>query len=94
MHADRRQINDYRLHVFGQADDRLIAFVCECADDDCLRAVPLTRAAFDDLRGQGKPVLFHGHAPDDDAALTGEQRETGGAVDPSTEGRPQASSAS
>ena len=53
----------------------MIAFICECADPNCRRAVALTRATYDDLRLQGKPILFPTHVPDEDAPLGAEQDE-------------------
>ena len=54
----------------------MIAFICECADPDCCRAVALTRATYDDLRLQGKPILFPMHVPDEDTPLGAEQDGT------------------
>ena len=73
---DRREVNEFRLRTFHGADDRVIAFICECADPNCRRAVALTRATYDDLRRQGKPILFPTHVPDKDAPLGAEQEET------------------
>lgn len=75
MRPDRRHINEFRSRTFGPQDDRLIAFVCECTDVGCHRTVELTRVMYDDLLRQGKPILCNAHAPDEDAALAGEQRE-------------------
>ena len=61
MSTDRRQLNDYRLLVFGTDDHRPIAFVCECDNEGCFRSVVLSRLAYEDLRRQGKPILFHAH---------------------------------
>jgi len=76
MSIERREVNEFRLRAFDREADRLIAFICECADANCRRAVTLTRAAYDDLRRQGKPILFPAHVPDEDAPLGAEQRET------------------
>jgi hypothetical protein len=76
MLIDRREVNEFRLRTFGREDDRMIAFICECADLDCSRAVTLTRATYDDLRRQGKPLLFPAHVPDEDAPLSAELEET------------------
>jgi hypothetical protein len=76
MLIDRREVNEFRLRTFGREDERLIAFICECADADCRRAVTLTRATYDDLRRQGKPILFPAHVPDEDAPLGAELEET------------------
>ena len=43
------------------AGARLIAFVCECADDDCRRTVALTPEAYGILRDDGEAVLLAGH---------------------------------
>jgi hypothetical protein len=76
MSIDRREVNDFRLRTFGREHERMIAFICECADSNCHRTVALTRATYDDLRRQGKPVLFPSHVPDEDAPLGAEQKET------------------
>ena len=76
MLIDRREVNEFRLRTFGREDDRMIAFICECADPDCRRAVVLRRATYDDLRRQGKPILFPAHVPDEDAPLGAELEET------------------
>ena len=76
MSIERREVNEFRLRAFGREADRLIAFICECADPNCRRAVTLTGAAYDDLRAQGKPILFPAHVPDEDAPLGAERSET------------------
>lgn len=38
--------------------DEKIAFVCECDDGDCYRAVWLTRAEYDELRADHERVLL------------------------------------
>jgi hypothetical protein len=76
MLMDHREVNEFRLRTFGREDDRMIAFICECADPDCSRAVALTRATYDDLRRQSKPILFPEHVPDEDAPLGAEREET------------------
>jgi hypothetical protein len=76
MLIDRREVNEFRVRTFGREDERLIAFICECADPDCRRAVTLTRATYDDLRRQGNPILFLAHVPDEDAPLAAEEEET------------------
>ena len=58
---DRRQLNDYRLLIFGSDKHRPIAFVCECDNEGCGRSVVLTRLDYEELRRQGKPILFHAH---------------------------------
>jgi len=44
-----RDFNDDRRRIFG-GSDRLIAFVCECADPECRQTVPLTEAQYDQRR--------------------------------------------
>jgi hypothetical protein len=56
---DRRTINELRLRSFSRAPR--IAFVCECADDDCHRTVTLTPEVYRSLRDDGQAVLFRGH---------------------------------
>ena len=63
---NRQTINELRLRSFAGAP--LIAFVCECADDDCRRTVALTPDAYRTLRHDGQAVLFAGHAPVDASA--------------------------
>jgi hypothetical protein len=60
---ERSSINDHRIAQFGSDPERAVALVCECADPDCWRGILLTRATFDALRAEGKPVLFPGHRP-------------------------------
>jgi hypothetical protein len=78
MSIERREVNEFRLRTFGREAERPIAFICECADANCRRAVTLTRAAYDDLRRHGEPILFPAHVPDEDAPLGAERRETRG----------------
>jgi len=56
---DRQTVNELRLRSFSRAPR--IAFVCECADDDCHRTVTLTPGAYRSLRDDGQAVLFAGH---------------------------------
>lgn len=64
MASDRRTVNDYRRRAFGDAPGRRIAFVCECADDRCRRAVLMTAAEFDDARASRRAVVVGaGHEP-------------------------------
>jgi hypothetical protein len=46
---DRRQINDDRRRVFG-SNRELVAYVCECEDDDCARTVALSADEYERLR--------------------------------------------
>jgi hypothetical protein len=62
--VDRRQINDDRRRVFGDARE-LIAFVCECDDEQCARTVPLGPADFDRIRaGEDDRILAPAHRVD------------------------------
>ena len=58
--ATRRRMNDHRRRIFKDAQGE-IAFLCECGDDTCTRAVLLTAARFDGLRKQKEPPLYEGH---------------------------------
>src|SRR2546423_1781005 len=64
MSIERREVNGFRLRTFGREAERLIAFICDGADANCRRAVTFTRAAYDDLRRKGQPILFPAHVPD------------------------------
>jgi len=67
MGRDRRALNDYRRRTFGDEPERQVAFVCECADDDCRRAVLLTAAEYDDVRTSGGVVMVDSsHEPPDE----------------------------
>lgn len=57
MAADRRTVNDYRRRAFGNEPSRRVAFVCECADDGCRRAVLLTVTEYDDALAAGRPIV-------------------------------------
>ena len=64
MVADDRAINNYRRRKFGHQELRVIAFVCECADDQCRRAVLLTPGEFDEARASGRPIVLDSdHVP-------------------------------
>ena len=56
---DRQTTNELRMRSFEEAP--LIAFVCECADDDCRRTVALSPEAYRSLRSDRRAVLFAGH---------------------------------
>jgi hypothetical protein len=60
---DRRQkFNENRRRLFAGTSE--IAFVCECADDDCTASVVLTPRAYDELRRSPPHLLLHqAHAP-------------------------------
>lgn len=55
--ADRRVVNDYRRRAFGNEPKRQVAFLCECADDNCHRAVLLTVADYDEVCASGHAVV-------------------------------------
>jgi len=45
----------------SEPESDLWEFTCECGAPDCRAAVPLTLAAYDELRAAGRPVLARGH---------------------------------
>lgn len=56
----RRRLNDHRRRLFEDtAGD--IAFLCECADVTCTRAVVLSPGEFDEARERARIVLHPGH---------------------------------
>lgn len=57
MASDRRAVNDYRRRAFGDDPQRRVAFVCECADERCRRAVLLTVAEYDEVCAGGRAVV-------------------------------------
>jgi hypothetical protein len=65
--GNRRVVNDYRRRTFGKEPARQVAFVCECADDACRRAVLLTVAEYDAICTSGGAVVVDpSHRPPDD----------------------------
>jgi hypothetical protein len=67
MAPGRREVNDDRRRAFGNPPERQVAFVCECADERCRRAVLLTAAEFDDARARGRALLVDdSHEPPDE----------------------------
>jgi hypothetical protein len=62
MIVKRRAVNDYRRRTFGRQAQRVIAFVCECANEHCRRSVLLTPGEFDELRSAARPVVIDAHA--------------------------------
>jgi len=60
---DRRSANDYRRRTFGGRSERLVAYVCECADDGCRRSVLLTADEYDALRAADGAVLVDASHP-------------------------------
>jgi hypothetical protein len=69
----RQEANDLRIRQFGSAEE--IAFICECADEDCRRSVVLSPGTFIYRREQGELILFPGHEPLADRPMAGEQKE-------------------
>ena len=67
----RQEANDLRVQTFGHAEQ--IAFVCECAAEDCRRSVLLSPDAFLASREQGQLVVFPGHVPLADEPMTAER---------------------
>ena len=64
MAPNRRDVNEYRRRAFGNRPDRVVAFVCECADERCRRAVLLTPAEYDEVRAAGAAVVHDlSHVP-------------------------------
>jgi hypothetical protein len=57
MALGRHEVNDYRRRTFGSEPERRVAFVCECADEGCRRAVLLTAAEYDEVRASGRFVV-------------------------------------
>jgi hypothetical protein len=44
--------------------ERLVDFICECADDECLDRIPLTLWQYREIRnGRANGVVATGHAP-------------------------------
>jgi hypothetical protein len=67
MAPGRRGVNDDRRRTFGNMPERRVAFVCECADEHCRRAVLMTVAEFDDARATGRAVVIDdSHRPPDE----------------------------
>lgn len=67
MASDRRAVNDYRRRAFGDRPTRRVAFVCECGDERCRRAVLLTAAEYDELCASGRAVVVDpSHQPPDE----------------------------
>ena len=66
MATSRRVVNEYRRRTFGSLPERRVAFVCECADEGCRRAVLLTVAEYDKAREAGSAVVVDSsHRPPD-----------------------------
>ena len=61
VNADiRRRLNDHRRRLFDDTAGE-IAFLCECADPTCTRAVVLSPADFDSFRDRAAVLLYPGH---------------------------------
>lgn len=69
----RQEANDLRIRQFGSAEK--IAFICECADEDCRRTVVLSPGVFFSRREQGELILFPGHEPLAHAPMTAERAD-------------------
>ncbi len=52
--------NEALVRAAGSRGDA-IPFICECADETCLRRVPLTRAEYAEARTGGDAVVVPGH---------------------------------
>jgi hypothetical protein len=76
----RQESNDQRLRSFASAET--IAFVCECADEDCRRTVLLSPVAFISRRKRGELVLYAGHEPLADAPMAGERDSVSETTEP------------
>lgn len=61
--TDRRDVNDYRRRAFVEDPERLVAFVCECADERCRRAVVLRAPQYDEVRVSDTAVVARSHEP-------------------------------
>jgi hypothetical protein len=87
MTHDCRKVNEFRRRSFA-GRTTLIAFVCECGDDECSRGVLLTPAEFDKLRRDGTSVLVRGHALIEDAPMRAEADAVAGSSTVAAEVRP------
>jgi hypothetical protein len=67
----REELNDLRVRSFGSAD--VIAFICECEDEECRRSVPLGPDTFEARRKAGEAILYPGHLPLADAPVIAER---------------------
>ena len=57
----RRRLNQDRQRLFGTQEQRTIAFLCECGDEECCETVLLTSSDFDTRTRSGEPVLHQLH---------------------------------
>jgi hypothetical protein len=69
----RQEANDQRVLAMCRAE--AIAFVCECADEDCQRSVVLSPGAFISRRESGELIVYPGHEPLADAPMAAERDE-------------------
>ncbi|MGH2970740.1 MAG: hypothetical protein ACRDNM_09160 [Gaiellaceae bacterium] len=60
---DRRAVNDYRRRAFGEDPERRVAFVCECGDERCRRAVVLSAEEYDEACASGRAVVVEHEPP-------------------------------
>jgi hypothetical protein len=60
---ERREVNDFRWRVFGGGvPDKLIAFLCECADPRCHSTALLTVEEYERRRtADAAPIVYPGH---------------------------------
>jgi hypothetical protein len=59
--ARRRLINAGRAQLFGADAERVIAFVCECGNDDCGSGVLLTAREYAARTSDGELLLHERH---------------------------------
>lgn len=59
-----RQGNDAVARAIERVGDsgRAVRFICECADERCCAAVPLTLAEYRRRRAEARPVVAARHA--------------------------------
>lgn len=57
------------MRVFG-IRQQVVAYVCECADPACRRAVPLTRDEYETLRTHQQAILYPAKPSRRDAHLS------------------------
>lgn len=57
-----RLVNANRAQLFGSDPKRLIAFICECGEEDCAAALLLTGREYDERVSAGGPLLHERHS--------------------------------
>lgn len=67
----REELNDRTFRSFGGAD--VVAFICECEDENCRRSVLLGPEAYTALREAGEAILYPGHVALADAPAIAER---------------------